>query len=204
MSDAEVSTTRLPGRPARAQARPETGREEGVRPARPAAARAEDLQYAWFSGGRPLRPLWQRADGGCRLESGRGLRPVRFRPARLRPVRALRHRRPVRVSAADPVACVAQGRPEQLHLFRATQYGRARDQVRRPHERAESVRRPVQVETVEFSRNRIPRAASAGARRPSRQRTRSKPPARYPSLPDLDSSQQRVLRSLSPEASMNG
>ena len=158
-------------------ARPETGREEGVRPARPAAARAEDLQYAWFSGGRPLRPLRQRADGRGRLESGRGLRPVRLRAARLRPVRALRHRRPVRVSAADPVACVAQGRPEQLHLLRATQHGRARDQVRRPHERAESVRRPVQVETSNFRGNPDslselpqpePRGLRDSARRPNR------------------------------------
>ena len=158
-------------------ARPETGGEEGVRPARPAAARAEDLQHAWFPGGCPLRPLRQRADGRGRLESGRGLRPVRLRTARLRPVRAFRHRRAVRVSAADPVACVAQGRPEQLHLLRATQHGRARDQVRRPHERAESVRRPVQVETGRISREfgflseltqPKPRGFRDGASRPNR------------------------------------
>ena len=101
-------------------------------------------------------PLRQRADGGGRLESRRGLRPVRRRPARLRPVRAFRHRRAVRVPAADSVACLAEGRPEQLHLLRAPHHGRARDEVRRPDERAEGVRRPVQVETVEFRGNRLP------------------------------------------------
>src|SRR4029450_297494 len=60
-----------------------------------------------------------------------------------------RHERAVRVPEADPRPRLSQGRAQHLHVFRAQDDGRARDEIvvaaDQPLERQEGVRRFIQV-----------------------------------------------------------
>ena len=77
------------------------------------------------------------------------LRALPGGPPQLRAVRQLRHERRVRMPEAGARARLTQGRPERVHLLRATDDGRARDQVvgraGQPVERQEGLRRLVQI-----------------------------------------------------------
>src|SRR6187399_1149183 len=85
------------------------------------------------------------------------------RSPQLRPVRALRHQRRLRMQPAGSRSRVAEGRAQRVLVLRAAHDGRARDQIggvaNQPVERQEGLRRFVQVNAMR--RLFVPAAAIA-------------------------------------------